>query len=378
MGSNPLNQIYSHVIPTLMIGYWRAIFSLFSLALADPASDGARFERESLDREFLRGNTHTHSNRSDGDSSPETLIRLYRDAGYAFLVLTDHNRASRPGEFAALESPGRFAVLAGEEVTSGARPSNAPANGPHSPVHVNSICARATVGGRMLPTVRATLADAVSRIRGGGGLLAQVDHPNYYWALSAADVAAVAGHATGGAALLEIANQHPLVRNEGDARHPSTEAIWDRVLSEGKRIYGVASDDSHHLKPREGRRALPLQGWVQVSASAHEPARTPEAIYAALAAGRFYSSTGISLASIRVAGDELELAVAGAPADEVGTEFVGRGGQVLARQNGLHASYTLQGTETYVRARVCGKPHAGGRPNCAWTQPEFVTRGSSD
>ena len=202
--------------------------------------------------------------------------------------------------------------------------------------------------------------------------MAKINHTNYCWSLPAEDVSAVAGHAGGGAALLEIANQHPLVRNEGDARHPSVEALWDRVLSAGKRIYGVASDDSHHLRPREGLRALPLQGWVEVSAGSP--------ICEALASGRFHSSTGISLSSIRVEGDEIDLAVApveGVPVEGIETAFIGQGGQVLSLQRGLAPHYRLQGPETYVRARVCGPKHTDGRPNCAWTQPEFVRRDSS-
>ncbi len=39
---------------------------------------------------FLKGNIHTHSNRSDGALSPEAVCRVYREAGYDFLSLTDH------------------------------------------------------------------------------------------------------------------------------------------------------------------------------------------------------------------------------------------------------------------------------------------------
>jgi len=38
----------------------------------------------------LKANLHTHSTLSDGDYSPEEVIRLYSDAGYDVLSLTDH------------------------------------------------------------------------------------------------------------------------------------------------------------------------------------------------------------------------------------------------------------------------------------------------
>ena len=39
---------------------------------------------------FLRGNLHTHSDRSDGVLTPEEVCRRYRAEGYDFLALTDH------------------------------------------------------------------------------------------------------------------------------------------------------------------------------------------------------------------------------------------------------------------------------------------------
>ena len=40
---------------------------------------------------WYKGNTHTHTLNSDGDSTPDDVVRWYREHGYRFLVLTDHN-----------------------------------------------------------------------------------------------------------------------------------------------------------------------------------------------------------------------------------------------------------------------------------------------
>ena len=45
---------------------------------------------------WLRGNTHTHTNQSDGDSSPADVVRWYEEHGYDFLVITDHDRITPP------------------------------------------------------------------------------------------------------------------------------------------------------------------------------------------------------------------------------------------------------------------------------------------
>jgi Histidinol phosphatase and related hydrolases of the PHP family len=40
---------------------------------------------------WYKGNTHTHTFYSDGDSLPDEVARWYVEHGYDFLVLTDHN-----------------------------------------------------------------------------------------------------------------------------------------------------------------------------------------------------------------------------------------------------------------------------------------------
>ena len=44
---------------------------------------------------WYKGNTHTHTLESDGDSTPEEVTRWYREHGYQFLVLSDHNVLTR-------------------------------------------------------------------------------------------------------------------------------------------------------------------------------------------------------------------------------------------------------------------------------------------
>ena len=44
---------------------------------------------------WYKGNTHTHTLNSDGDSTPDDVVRWYREHGYQFLVLTDHNFLTR-------------------------------------------------------------------------------------------------------------------------------------------------------------------------------------------------------------------------------------------------------------------------------------------
>ena len=43
------------------------------------------------DQTWYRGNIHTHTTESDGDAEPEVVAAWYRDHGYDFLALSDHN-----------------------------------------------------------------------------------------------------------------------------------------------------------------------------------------------------------------------------------------------------------------------------------------------
>ena len=53
---------------------------------------------------WFKGNTHTHSLWSDGNDFPEMIAKYYKDNGYHFLVLSDHNILSRGEKWMTIES----------------------------------------------------------------------------------------------------------------------------------------------------------------------------------------------------------------------------------------------------------------------------------
>jgi hypothetical protein len=68
---------------------------------------------------WYKGNLHTHTLNSDGDTSPEEVTRWYKDRGYNFLLLSDHNRLTDAASLNAMyASKEQFLLLQGEEVTS--------------------------------------------------------------------------------------------------------------------------------------------------------------------------------------------------------------------------------------------------------------------
>jgi hypothetical protein len=308
-----------------------------------PRSGPPRFA-ETLDVSgFLRGNLHTHSNRSDGDSPPADVYAFYRDHGYAFVVLSDHNTRTDPAEHRALLRHG-FVMIPGEEVTMSAA---------GKPVHINAICTRTTIGGGPFATAREALEWGVARTVEQGAI-ALVNHPNFGWALSGDDLPAADG-----AALLEVWSGHPHVNTQGDLLRPSHEALWTAMLDAGEAFAAVAVDDMHYLSPSAKEPAArPLRGWVEVFGSQ----ATEEVICDGLRRGRLYASSGPKLSRIRVKDTAFAITVA-APAR---VEILGAEGAVLAEVDaaaGKEVRYELRGGERYVRARITGRD--GKR---AWTQ----------
>jgi hypothetical protein len=203
-------------------------------------------------------------------------------------------------------------------------------------------------------TIQANV-DAVREKEG----IPHVNHPNFGWSIGAGDLAQVGGYR-----LLEIFNGHPSVHNRGGGGYPGMEEVWDILLTQGKRIFGIAVDDAHHFQGEfSPDRANPGRGWVVVRA----PDLSAQSLMEALEEGRFYASTGVDLEDVVVEGNRFEIRIRPRGDFKYTTTFVGAGGRTLAVVNGLAPAFELEAPESYVRARVVD---SGGR--VAWVQPAFV------
>jgi hypothetical protein len=305
---------------------------------------------------WWKGNLHTHSLWSDGDDYPEMIAGWYKDQGYHFLALSDHNilsqgdrwieaTAARAGgrvlagykarfgeawveeraqegkqfvrlkpldEFAPLlEEPGRFLMIPGEEITDSHN---------RRPVHMNATNLREFIkprGGDSVYEVMQNNTDAVleQRERTGQPMFPHLNHPNFGYAITGEDLARVKGER-----FFEVYNGHPTVYNTGDGRRVGTERMWDIILTlrlspggTGETMFGLATDDSHHYHQFEARRSNPGRGWVMVRAT-H---LTPGSIVRAMEAGDFYGSSGVQLREVRREGRTLTVTVE----PEVGVDY---------------------------------------------------------
>ena len=299
---------------------------------------------------WYKGNTHTHTLNSDGDSTPDEVVRWYRSHGYKFLVLTDHNFLTSIEALNALHGADeKFLVMRGEEVTDEFE---------KKPLHINGL----DVGRKVEPQHGSSIVDVLQRnvdaIRAAKGV-PHINHPNYVWAITTGDLRQVRNDK-----LFEIYNGHPQVNNLGGGGVPGLEAIWDAILSSGTLLYGIAVDDAHVFKdPGNPTVAGPGRGWVMVKAGRLEP----RAIVEALERGDFYASTGVTLADYQVTATSMTVKVAATAFSKYRIQFIGKGGSLLSEVAEPSATYTFTGAEDYVRARVL---ESNGQ--MAWCQPVRV------
>jgi len=301
---------------------------------------------------WYKGNTHTHTINSDGDSTPADVVRWYRENRYNFLFITDHEHVTNVASLNNVYGKaGAFLVIAGQEVTD---------SYDRKPFHLNGLGISKVVMPNKLPGAVETLQKNIDDVLKAGGI-AQINHPNFGWALTADQLIKLNRYT-----LLEIHNGHPLVNNMGGGGVPSAEAMWDSVLSSGKLVFAIADDDSHFFK-RIGDPTAPTpgKGWIFVRAAE----LTPEAVIESMKKGDFYASTGVELSDYKADGRLMTVTIKEERSSKYRIQFIGKNGQVLAESTTNPAVYTFKGNEAYVRAKIY---ESNGK--MAWTQPVMLTR----
>jgi hypothetical protein len=301
---------------------------------------------------WFKGNTHTHTVNSDGDSTPDAVVQWYREHGYQFLVLTDHNYlTSVDGLNAVHGADDKFLVIKGEELTD---------RFGDKPLHINGLNVARKIDPQSGTSVVEMLQRNVDAIRAADGV-PHINHPNFGWAITTDELRQVQNNR-----LFEIFNGHPQVNNLGGGGVAGVEQAWDAILTTGKLLYGIAVDDAHNFKdPGNPNVAGPGRGWVFVRATRLDA----RSILEALEAGDFYASTGVELSGYRVTPSGMTVEVRKTAFSKYRIQFVGAGGTILKEATDSPATYEFTGAEKYVRARVL---ESNGRQ--AWCQPVMAPR----
>jgi hypothetical protein len=332
------------------LGARKFVLIALGIVLIGLAFNPSAQERQNLN--WYKGNTHTHTVNSDGDSTPDEVVRWYREHGYNFLVLSDHNYLTEvEGLNSVFGAVNKFIVIKGEEVSD---------RFGEKPIHINGLNVRQVVepqGGSSVAGVIQNNVNAIRKVEGAP----HVNHPNFHWAIGANDLKTISN-----LRLFEIYNGHPQVNNLGGGGMPGLEAMWDDILSSGRALYGIAVDDAHNFKtPGDRTKATPGHGWVMVRAAS----LTPGEILRALEQGDFYSSTGVTLRDYSATASAIKIDINedARSRSKYTVQFIGKGGKILNEVATNPAVYAFKGDESYVRAKII---ESNGKS--AWTQPVFL------
>ena len=285
---------------------------------------------------FYRGNTHTHTTLSDGVLSPADRCRAYREAGYDFLVITDHDVICDVSDL----SRDDFLVIPGVEL----HPPN-PYGG--DTYHIVALGIRQPIDSRnMHPN------EVIAAVGAQGGL-ACLAHP-YWCGHTLTDYASLKGYFA-----IEVFND---TCRRGIGKGVS-ESHWDDMLDRLGPTVGIACDDAHKAD------ADVFGGWTMVKA----PELSERAILQALQDGAFYSTQAPQFHDIRVkhpnAGEPV-LDVTCSPVRSVifkgrassGEHCIGQNGQLLSQ-----ARHVCKPAEKYIRVEL---EDPDGKK--AWANPFFV------
>ncbi len=374
-------------------------------------------EQDTSPVRWYKGNLHTHSLWSDGDEYPEMIMKWYKENGYHFVGLSDHNilqegekwvkvpdnpirqlafdnylkqwgddwveqKEDTAGLFVKLktlaEYRGRFEVadsfliLLSEEISD---------QFDGKPIHLNATNLKELIppagGNSLIETIQNNI-DAVHAQRDATGepMIVHLNHPNFVWAITAEDMKALRGER-----FFEIYNGHPAVNNYGDSTRIGTEEMWDLVnvhyIEIGEPLmYGLAVDDSHNYHNLGLVYSNVGRGWVMVQAEKLHPAE----LINNMENGQFYASTGVTLSDYQADDQEIRLSVETEVGIEYQIQFIGlkKGADktdVLQESTAVKATYRWTGEELFVRAKVISNklqrnPFRTGDVECAWTQPD--------
>lgn len=212
----------------------------------------------------LKGELHTHTYRSDGTVDPAALASHYREAGYDFFALTDHNRFY-PGE----EIDESYA-----DVTTGlTRVKGEEVHAPYCPVHIVHVGGRSSVAeiywkdkerydreveecfNRVPAEVPEEYRDRYARalwvtdsIHAAGGV-AIFPHP--FWRSGRSKMHNVCDELAAIFLKSGMFDSFELLGGGGIAAYNKTSAFWGDLRAQGCDIPVVSSSDSHKIGPGE-------------------------------------------------------------------------------------------------------------------------------
>ena len=294
---------------------------------------------------MLKGALHCHTTRSDGVDDPAAVIAYHKEHGYDFIAITDH-RCYNYRNYSDVP----MTIIPGMEMDW-----NLPGPGVHCHHILSFGPAREDGNGfeqdQRFPSNRIEkpeqTQDMLDWLHTNNNITVYC-HPEWS-GTPAREFEMLKGNFA-----MEIWNSGTVIEHDKD----SNAAYWDELLVQGKKIYGVATDDGHNMEHH-------CKGWVRVNCE-----NSLNSILEALTNGAFYSSCGPEIYDFYVDNGEAHVECSHVSQVQfvhfrVPYRVILPGGGETSITSGsvkLHDS-----TTPYIRAVV---KDADGRR--AWTNPIFL------
>jgi hypothetical protein len=249
------------------------------------------------------------------------VVTAYRDAGYHFVSLTDHDRVTPDPRV-----PGIVYIPGVEQAPNGN--------------HLNRINVRDVLRGNEQAVIDATNTQ--------GGFIF-LNHPNW-----------PGGYPNNpnwtDAEMWGVYSFHGIeVWNSLVAPNSNAENRADHLLTGGRRFFLLATDDCHNVLNRNCKTAstVVFAGGLETDEIMHN-----------LKSGNFYASNGAAISSLSVSGPAFTVAT-----DRLSNiHFIAAEGRIVQSTYGTFAAtYTATGNEVYIRAKVIRTSDGA----MAWSNPVY-------
>lgn len=291
----------------------------------------------------VKGNLHTHSNKSDGMYSIKKLLKIYKENGYDFLAITDHDvfcDENIDEEIVLIHGIESSCLYEGKDKAKG---------------EYTHFCCFAPYG-KVKPKIQyyknyLGLQENIKELNQEYSLI-QLNHPLFSRFLDNEFIKLE------GYQLIEIYNHDDFLEETG---MQNSEQLIRELLNHKKKVFVTAGDDFHgpYKKVKNDKC---FGGYIIVNSNKNE-----KDILQAIKDGKFYATTGPKILDYRIEDGKLKIETS--PVKRIiFYSNMRKCKNIFCEDDSEIAKgeYLLQGEEFYVWAKIIDK-----YGNIAWTQPIY-------
>ena len=235
--------------------------------------------------QWYKGNTHAHSLTSDGRYSYDEVIGFYKNRGYNFLAMTEHDIYTGHQGF----NDSNFIVIPGMEIAAMSP------NGVYNGLLVLAKKELADLNyvneqnvGPLTWSGEQDFQESINELSGRDNIV--IVHCPYWNQITPENLKAYSGYCA-----IEIYNQEC----QSWGRQGHAENYWDLLIKSNRKVWGIACDDLHYDNDSRFFECA----WVMVKS----PELSINGIISAIEQGSFYSTQGPQIYSYYIQNDMVYL-----------------------------------------------------------------------